>query len=252
MAWIESHQELGAHPKTQKLARILGLSKPTVVGHLHYLWWWATDYAQDGDLSRFDALDIAIGAEWEGNPDLFLDALIRSGFVDQGDAMTIHNWDDYAGKLIERRAKNAERMREARADTKQERATHVQGTQRARARLQNRTEPNQTNNQPSVERDAPTPIKALPRNGPAQSIVAAWYDAAGGKPVSYPKAVGLGQKLAELGCNEGEVAELYDWMGEQEFFQGKWDMGTAVTQFEKFRQSKKPRRRTGAGSGIPA
>jgi hypothetical protein len=29
-------------------------------------------------------------------------------------------------------------------------------------------------------------------------------------------------------------------------------MGTAVTQFEKFRQSKKPRRRTGAGSGIPA
>jgi hypothetical protein len=105
----------------------------------------------------------------------------------------------------------------------------------------------------SVGADAPAnPIKALPRNGPAQSIVAAWYACAGGAPVSYPKAVGLGQKLADLGCTEDEVAELYDWMGEQEFFQGKWDMGTAVTQFEKFRQSKKPRRRTGAGSGIPA
>jgi hypothetical protein len=108
------------------------------------------------------------------------------------------------------------------------------------------------NNNLSVGADAPTPIKALPRNGPAQSIVAAWYACAGGAPVSYPKAVGLGQKLADLGCTEDEVAELYDWMGEQEFFQGKWDMGTAVTQFEKFRQSKKPRRRTGAGSGIPA
>lgn len=150
--WIESHQELGSHPKTQKLARILGLSKPTVVGHLQYLWWWATDYAQEGDLSRFDPLDIAIGAEWEGNPDLFLDALIRSGFVDrdeEGRGLSIHDWHDYAGKLIERRAKNAERMRAARADTKPKRATHVQGTQRARATLpnttkQNTTEPNQT------------------------------------------------------------------------------------------------------------
>jgi len=155
--WIESHQELGSHPKTQKLARILGLSKPTVVGHLQYLWWWATDYAQEGDLSRFDPLDIAIGAEWEGNPDLFLDALIRAGFVDRdedGGGLSIHDWHDYAGKLIERRAKNAERMRAARADTKPKRATHVQGTQRARATLpnttkqnttkQNTTEPNQT------------------------------------------------------------------------------------------------------------
>jgi hypothetical protein len=104
-----------------------------------------------------------------------------------------------------------------------------------------------------VGADAQKPVlKAMPRNGPAQSIVAAWYACAGGAPVNYAKAVGLGQKLADLGCTEGEVAELYDWMGEQEFFQGKWDMGTAVTQFEKFRQSKKPRRRTGAGSGIPA
>lgn len=108
------------------------------------------------------------------------------------------------------------------------------------------------NNNLSVGADAPPPIKALPRNGPAQSIVAAWYGRAGGAPVNYGKAVGLGQKLADLGCTEGEVTELYDWMGEQTFFEGKWDLGTAVTQFEKFRQSKKPRRRTVASSGIPA
>lgn len=174
MAWIESHQELGAHPKTQKLARILGLSKPTVVGHLHYLWWWATDYAQDGDLGRFDALDIAIGAEWEGNPDLFVDALIRAGFLDRVDYsedLVIHDWNDYAGKLIERRAKNAERMRDARAGTKEERATHVQRTQRARATLPNTTKQNTTEHNLTVGEESPnTPPRARKKSAPGFDV----------------------------------------------------------------------------------
>jgi len=39
------------------------------VGLLHCLWWWCIDYATDGDLSRYDAEDIAIACEWEGDPD---------------------------------------------------------------------------------------------------------------------------------------------------------------------------------------
>jgi hypothetical protein len=173
MAWIESHQELGSHPKTVKLARVLNIPKAQAVGHLHYLWWWATDYAQDGDLERFDALDIAIGSEWEGDPRVWLDALERVGFIDgdydeNGDVYErkIHDWHVYAGKLIERREKNAERMREARADTKvqradkgNERAAHVQSTQRARATLPNRTEPNQT------EHNTTQPLPARPAHG---------------------------------------------------------------------------------------
>lgn len=80
----------------------------------------------------------------------------------------------------------------------------------------------------------------MPRNGRAQTIVAVWYESAGGKPVSYAKAVGLGQALADQSATDDEVRELYQWMGEQTFFQGKWDFGTAVSQFEKFRQSRKP------------
>lgn len=95
-------------------------------------------------------------------------------------------------------------------------------------------------------------LTALPKNGPAQSIVAAWYERAGGKPVNYGKAVGLGQKLADLGATERDVGDLYDWMGEQDFFAGKFDFGTAVTQYEKFQQSKKPRRMTASRSGVMA
>lgn len=113
MAWIESHQTLANHPKTLKLARLLNVPRVTAIGHLHFLWWWALDYAQDGELSKFEDLDIAVAADWQGEPASFWQALIRAGFVDEDG--TLHDWDDYAGRLIERRRADAERKREARA-----------------------------------------------------------------------------------------------------------------------------------------
>lgn len=244
--WIESHQELGSHPKTQKLARILGLSKPTVVGHLQYLWWWATDYAQEGDLSRFDPLDIAIGAEWEGNPDLFLDALIRAGFVDRGEdggGLAIHDWQDYAGKLIERRAKNAERMREARAGTKTERATHVQGTQRARATLPNTTQHNKTEPNRTGENDGAKTrsSKPLPANGPAQVLVKTWAERSGIDPANYSKAAGQAAQLVKAGVDPPELSEEFDWLVGNPWGKPNWsfDLGTAVALLDQFRQSKR-------------
>lgn len=147
MAWIESHQSLRDHPKTRKLSRILGASLPATIGHLQCLWWWAIDYAEDGNLSRFDAFDIAIGGEWDQDAEAFVDALVTVGFLEYtADGLTVHDWDDYAGKLIERRKANAERMRKARAErdigTSEPRAAHVQRTTDARAERPNRT--NQT------------------------------------------------------------------------------------------------------------
>lgn len=153
MAWIESHQSLKDHPKTRKLARLLGVSTPTAIGHLHCFWWWSLDYASEGDVTRYDEMDLAIGAEWEGDARAFVDAMVTAGFLDSfedGD-MQIHDWPEYAGKLIERKQANAQRMREARAnrvqDTSAPRASHVQRTQRARVELPNQptipTKPNQ-------------------------------------------------------------------------------------------------------------
>lgn len=113
MAWIESHQELGAHPKLGRLARALGVSRPTALGHLHLLWYWALDYAPSGDISRYRASEIARAAEWEGKPGVFTKALRDAGFLDPG--QVIHDWPDYAGKLIERRRADAARKRAERA-----------------------------------------------------------------------------------------------------------------------------------------
>lgn len=131
MAWIESHQALKDHPKTRKLARLLDITTPAAIGHLHCFWWWALDYATDGDLSRYDSMDIAIGSEWEGDDETFVQAMATAGFIDFIDdgSLLVHDWSDYAGKLIARRESNAQRMRDARStsvqDTCNARAEHV-------------------------------------------------------------------------------------------------------------------------------
>jgi hypothetical protein len=225
MAWIESHQELGAHPKTLKLARKLGNTKVQAVGHLQYLWWWATDYAQDGDLSRYESLDIAIAGEWEGDADTFVDGLVRAGFLEQCDELlSIHDWDEYAGRLIERRAKNAQRMREARAaqnptqdDECDERAAHVQSTHDARARLPNQTKPNHT--EPNLTKREHTARSAPARVSYPDDFEAFWK--------AYPKGHGAKDRAYDrwrkLSDDDRDrvMARLPEWHASQRWREDK-------------------------------
>lgn len=105
--WIESHQGLARHPKLKQLARRLGTTPRDAIGVLHLLWWWALDYAQDGDLTRHDPDDVADACWWDGDPAALLGALAAAGFVDADGR--IHDWHVYAGKLIDRRRADAER-----------------------------------------------------------------------------------------------------------------------------------------------
>lgn len=93
MAWIESHQSLGNHPKLIRLAGCLKISKAQAVGHLHFLWWWALDYAPDGDLSKLSKKEIAGAATWDGDEKLFNDALHVTQWVNSDEK--IHDWDVY-------------------------------------------------------------------------------------------------------------------------------------------------------------
>lgn len=99
MAWIESHQSLSRHPKMKRAARTLKLSRPTMIGYLHLLWWWAVDYAPDGLIHPTDLDDLADEIDWEHNPNDLIDALAGAGLlvaVDGG--WLIHDWDKHAGK----------------------------------------------------------------------------------------------------------------------------------------------------------
>ena len=139
MAWIESHQSLATHRKTMLLEEALGITTPQAIGHLHLLWWWALDNAPTGSLQGISDGVIARAVQW--HPDdafTFVDAMQFAGFIDK-DTRMIHDWAEYAGRLIAKREANAERMRE-------QRATQVQGTTSARtgATVPNPTVPNST------------------------------------------------------------------------------------------------------------
>ena len=110
MAWLESHQSLGQHPKLRRLSALLGVSKAQAVGHLHCLWWWCLDYAPSGDLVKYEEIDIALAAEWTGDVADFIEAMERAGFLDRGQhGWMIHDWRDYGGRLLERREADAAR-----------------------------------------------------------------------------------------------------------------------------------------------
>lgn len=120
MAWIESHDTLAEHPKTKRLARLLRVSRPAAIGHLHLLWWWAIKYAQDGDLTQFDAAEIADACMWDGDPDQFVEALVQARFVDRlpDGRLEIHDWWEYAGRLLQKREQARERARQWRNQRK--------------------------------------------------------------------------------------------------------------------------------------
>jgi hypothetical protein len=125
MLYIQIDVTLIDHPKLKKLARLLGVSRVAAVGHLAALWAWAAQYAPDGDLTTYleEPEALAEAAMWEGNPQTFFDALVGARFGDGvgflevtvAGALILHDWSDFFGRVQERRAANAERMRRERA-----------------------------------------------------------------------------------------------------------------------------------------
>jgi uncharacterized phage protein (TIGR02220 family) len=116
MAWIESHQTLGAHPKLFRLCTALGISQVCAVGHLHFLWWWATAYAKDGSLTGCTPMEVSKAAQWSGDPDAFLDAMIATRFIDRSAGkMELHDWGEYRlyhDNALARREGRKEQVRE--------------------------------------------------------------------------------------------------------------------------------------------
>ena len=125
MAWIEVHQSLVHHRKTIRLAKELGTHSHRAIGLLVGLWCWALDNAPDGDLSHITPDEIAQAVEWHRNGEVVMRALKTAGFVDPNGML--HDWDEYAGRLMDRRKADAERKRAIRR-TSGGRPVDIRGT----------------------------------------------------------------------------------------------------------------------------
>lgn len=189
MVWIESHCDLADHPKTLRLAGFLGVDVPTAIGHLHLLWWWAMRFAKDGLLEEFSEPELAHAARWQGDSRDFVEALIRSRFVDL-DPIRLHDWDQYGGKLENKRAANAERNRRARAThvqgTSASRDTHERVTSASRDALEERRVEKRRGEERTTESGAvapadagkvtPLPVRAVPKPRASTAVLAADWD----------------------------------------------------------------------------
>jgi hypothetical protein len=180
-AWVESHQEIGRHPKTKRLARLLGVSVPTAVGHLHLLWHWCLDFADDGDVSDFGWDDIADAAMWEGDAATFGQALVACGWIDAADddppAHTIHDWDEFTGRLQQSREANRERQKRYRERHKDEGNEGVTADNALRngdvtvnnaLTVPNLTVPNST--VPNRTGEKPSRVRATPPTEPPERV----------------------------------------------------------------------------------
>ena len=111
MAYIEVHQELIDHPKIKRMSRMLGIHPMQAVGHVLGLWCWALDYALDGDVSRFDAMDLAEAARWDDDPERLVKALVEcgpggaAGLLDPD--WRLHDWRMYTAGLAAARQAGA-------------------------------------------------------------------------------------------------------------------------------------------------
>lgn len=229
--WIELHQSVWTHRKTIELAGLLDIEADRAVAHCARLWTWALDNAPEGVLSTCTARVIAVAAQWQNDPDTFVQAMMSAGFIDAD--MTLHNWFKYAGKLIERRRANANRMRERRSEGQKPieskatrtRATHVQRTTSAREKhvrecveLPNRTGPNQTNtgNTPSVSPSTgELPAALFAPDGAATKTTGAEVDSlAGAGGAESEKKPAKRSKARTPAPEITPTADMYAWARE--------------------------------------
>lgn len=112
MAWIEVHDTLREHHKTYALSDELNVPLYAAVGLVVSLWTWALNNSENGDLSKYPSNAIARACAWDKKPEKLIEVLKSSGFLDEN--MCLHDWQDYAGKLLDKREANARRNREAR------------------------------------------------------------------------------------------------------------------------------------------
>lgn len=114
VAWIQVHQQLKDHRKLLAAADELEIEPAHMLGVLISFWLWALDNAPSGSLAGISNRMIARAAQWSDSPDLLVDAMANAGLLDKGPdgSLTIHDWYEYTGKLIDQR--EAEKMRSRR------------------------------------------------------------------------------------------------------------------------------------------
>ena len=106
--WAIMRSDIRYNPKTKALAARLGLSIPTVCGHLGLFWAWAVNLSimdESGIVNDLTPGALERAAMWEGEKGTFFAAMRECGFLDgepdsETDPLRVHEWGEYYKPLF--------------------------------------------------------------------------------------------------------------------------------------------------------
>lgn len=103
MIWIASPQWLEKCPGTLKLVALMGWDIDQTIGKLQRFWWWCVDHAKDGQLEKFDDIQLAtVVGLTPASAKLFTDSMVEAKFLRRVPTFRVENWDKIAGLYFRR------------------------------------------------------------------------------------------------------------------------------------------------------
>jgi hypothetical protein len=90
------------HPKTFDFAGRLEVSRPTAIGHLELFWHFVAKHAPRGNIGKFPNTSIARACDWTGDPEAFLQALLKSALIDASEEhrFLVHDWPEHCPNWV--------------------------------------------------------------------------------------------------------------------------------------------------------
>ena len=149
--WVRVDDDVIEHPKTYRLARLMGTDRATALGLLVAIWGYASRHHHDGDITDLElsAIHQRVGWTSAGLSAGVLDpvrsdvrsVLVGSGYADRSDdgRVVLHDWEEHQGPMIERREKDKKRKELARRKRPQDNVRPSGKTSAGQSALRNGT-----------------------------------------------------------------------------------------------------------------
>jgi len=93
------------HPKTRRLAKLLGVPMFSAVGVLECVWHFTARHAIRGDIGRWNDHEIADAIGWPAeDAERLIPALVDAGWLDrcQSHRLVVHDWQDHCDEAVKK------------------------------------------------------------------------------------------------------------------------------------------------------
>jgi hypothetical protein len=95
--------------KMKRLCKLLDVRLYVAVGIMESLWHLTAKETPQGNIGKLSNEDIALGIDWNGDPDQLVSALVKSRWIDESEThrLIVHDWHEHADDAVDVRLARA-------------------------------------------------------------------------------------------------------------------------------------------------